>query len=77
MTTADPFPMTPVTDVGALGLPADVTDADGVLDVELPIALVATAVKVYATPSVKPFTAQDVAFAAAVHVKPPGLEVIV
>jgi hypothetical protein len=39
--------------------------------------LVATAVNVYATPSVSPVTAQEVAFAAAVHVNPPGLEVIV
>lgn len=53
------------------------TDADDELALELPIAFVATAVNVYATPSVSPETAHEVAFAAAVHVNPPGLEVIV
>ena len=53
------------------------TDADDELALELPIAFVATAVNVYATPSVSPETAQEVAFAAAVQVYPPGLEVIV
>ena len=75
--TEDPFATVAVTEVGADGAPADVTDADVPLAEELPIAFVATAVNVYATPSVNPDTAHEVALAAAVHVKPPGLEVIV
>ena len=75
--TEEPFATVAVTEVGADGAPADVTDADVPLAEELPIAFVATAVNVYATPSVNPDTAHEVALAAAVHVKPPGLEVIV
>jgi len=45
-TTEDPFATVAVTDVGADGAPAEVTDPERVLEVELPIALVATAVKV-------------------------------
>jgi hypothetical protein len=77
VTVAEPFPTVAVTDVGAPGAPAEVTDEDAPLEDELPIAFVATAVNVYATPSVRPETAQEVAFAAAVHVYPPGFEVIV
>jgi hypothetical protein len=66
-----------VTEVGAVGAPAEVTDPEGELEVELPIAFVATAVNVYAMPSVRPETAHEVAFAAAVQVNPPGFEVIV
>jgi hypothetical protein len=73
----EPLPTEPVTELGADGAPADVTEEDAPLEDEFPIALVATAVNVYATPSVNPVTAQEVAFAAAVHVNPPGLEVIV
>ena len=76
-TTEEPFATVAVTEVGADGAPAEVTDADDELALELPIAFVATAVNVYATPSVSPETAHEVAFAAAVHVNPPGLEVIV
>jgi hypothetical protein len=75
--TEEPFATVAVTEVGADGAPADVTDADVPLAEELPIAFVATAVNVYATPSVNPDTAHEVALAAAVQVKPPGFEVIV
>lgn len=77
VTTADPFPITPFTDVGALGLPAEVTEAEDPLVDELPIAFVATAVNVYATPSVSPVTAQDLAFASVAQVNPSGFDVIV
>jgi hypothetical protein len=73
----EPLPTVPVMLVGALAAPAEVTAEDAPLEDELPIALVATAENVYATPSVKPLTAHDVALAAAVHVNPPGLDVIV
>jgi hypothetical protein len=54
-----------------------VTAADDELALELPIVFVATAVNVYATPSVSPVTAHEVASAAAVQVNPPGLDVMV
>jgi hypothetical protein len=44
--TEEPLPTVPVTLVGALAVPADVTAEDAPLEVELPIALVATAVNV-------------------------------
>jgi hypothetical protein len=75
--TDDPFATDAVTEVGAVGAPAEVTADDGELALEFPIAFVATAVNVYATPSVNPDTAHEVALAAAVQVKPPGFEVIV
>ena len=46
VTTEEPLLTVPLTLVGALGAPADVTADDGPLDIELPIALVATAVNV-------------------------------
>jgi hypothetical protein len=42
----EPLPTVPVTLVGALAAPAEVTAEDALLEVELPIALVATAVNV-------------------------------
>jgi hypothetical protein len=77
VTVADPFPAVAVTEVGAPGAPAEVTDEDAPLEAEFPIAFVATAANVYATPSVRPETAHDVALAAAVQVKPPGSDVTV
>jgi hypothetical protein len=44
--TEEPLPTVPVTLVGALAAPAEVTAEDAPLEVELPIALVATAVNV-------------------------------
>ena len=46
VTTEEPLPTVPLTPVGALAVPAEVTDEDAPLEDELPIALVATAVNV-------------------------------
>ena len=58
---------------GACGVTADVAEEA----TELPISFVATTVNVYAVPLVKPETTHEDAFAAAVHVNPPGDEVTV
>ena len=52
-----------------------VTAADATEAAEVPLALVAVAVKVYAVPFVSPVTVQEVAGAVMVHVPPPGVAV--
>ena len=59
-TVAEPLPETAFTPVGASGLPAGVTAAD-VAAVDVPVELVAVALKVYAVPFVSPRITHDVA----------------
>jgi len=63
------------TDVGALGTVAGVTTLEATEATELPTALVATTVKVYAVPLVKPITFMDEVVPVAVM--PLGLDVTV
>jgi hypothetical protein len=58
-----------------VGTPAGVTVAVATDAAEVPTALVAVTVNVYATPLVKPFTVHEVD--ADVHVNEPGVEVTV
>ena len=76
-TTTCVSPATPETLVGAPGEANGVTAADALLALELPYALVATTVNVYAVPFVNPVTVHVAALPAAVHVAPPGLAVAV
>jgi hypothetical protein len=69
------LPATAVTLVGAPGIVAGVTAAEADEATELPTAFVATTVKVYAVPFVKPVTVIGVPVP--VSVKPPGEEVTV
>ena len=63
--------------VGALGVVAGVTEAEGAEFVEVPTPLLAVAVNVYAVPFVKPVTVHEVLGALAVQVLPSGDEVMV
>src|SRR6478736_5022407 len=60
-TWADLSPRTATTPVGAVGMPAGVTAADGAEGCEVPIALVALTVKVYEMPLIRPVTVPVVA----------------
>jgi len=57
---------------GAPGVVNGVLANDGVEGAELPTAVVAITLKVYAVPFVSPVTVHDVADPAEVHVAPPG-----
>ena len=61
-----------VTVVGALAADCGVTAEEDDEATESPISLVATTVNVYGVPLVRPVTTQEEAFAAALHVNPPG-----
>ena len=68
------------TDVGGPGTvfgATGVTAVDAEEATELPIAFVATTVKVYAVPFVNPVTFMELELAPPVAVIPPGLEVTV
>ena len=64
-----------VTEVGGFGVTVAVIDDDAALAADVPLAFVATAVKVYAVPSVKPVTVKG--DDAPDAVSPPGLDVTV
>ena len=66
-----------VTVVGALAADCGVTAEEDDEATESPISLVATTLNVYEVPLVRPVTTQEEAFAAALHVNPPGEEVTV
>lgn len=70
------LPRVPETAVGAFGTVAGVTEFDGSEGIEFPSTLVATTVKVYAVPFVRPVTVQVVA-PVVVQVKDPGEDVTV
>ncbi len=76
-TTTWVLPATPETPVGAPANTNGVTDAEALLALEFPYALVAMTVNVYAVPFVNPVTVHVAALPAAVHVAPPGLAVAV
>jgi hypothetical protein len=76
-TDACPSPAVAVIVDGALAAVCGVTDVVADDATELPISFVATTVNVYTVPFVKPETTHEVAFAAAVHVNPPGDDVTV
>ena len=61
-----------VTVVGALAADCGVTAEEEEDGTESPISLVATTLNVYGVPLVKPLTTHEEAFAAALHVNPPG-----
>ena len=72
-----PLPGSPNTSVGAPGNAYGVTADEALLALELPYALVAITVNVYAVPFVNPVTVHVVAPLDQVHVAPPGLAVTV
>ena len=74
-TLADRTPAVAVTDVGASGVVTGVTAADATLARELPALFVATTVKVYAVPLVRPV--QFAVTPVTAHVPPAGEEVTV
>jgi len=74
-TFADRTPAVAMTDVGASGVVAGVTAADAALASELPALFVATTVKVYAVPFVKPV--QLAVTPVTAHVPPAGDDVTV
>ena len=77
-TVTSSSPAAAITFVGAEGLATGVIELDGTDAAEVPgTEFRATAVKVYATPGVKPSTIQMVFGANTVQVKPPGEEVTV
>jgi hypothetical protein len=76
LTEADAFPADATTFVGVEGFPTGVTAADGVEEAEFPTEFLATAVKVYAVPLVKPVISQPVVGLVVVQVRPPGEDVI-
>jgi hypothetical protein len=71
-TVAEPLPGTAFTPVGASGFPAGVTEDEADVALEVPVELVAVALKVYAVPFVNGEIEHDVAGALTVHVAPPG-----
>jgi len=77
-TVASPFPEAAVTLVGTPGTVAcGETEVEADEGVEFPAVEVATTLKVYAVPLVRPLTVQVVAGAFTVHVRPPGEAVTV
>jgi hypothetical protein len=66
-----------VTVVGAPAADCGVTAEEDDEATEFPISLVATTVNVYGVPLVRPVTTHDKAFAAALHVNPPGEDMTV
>jgi len=77
LTVASAFPPVAVTPVGADGTVAGVTGFDCAEAALLPTAFVATTVKTYAVPLLRPDTVAEVAVAEALTVSPPGEEVTV
>ena len=71
-TLTAPSPTTAPGAVGTLGFAIGVTDADGVDAAEVPPALLAVAVNVYAVPFVRPDTTHAPDAPTIVHVAPPG-----
>ena len=76
-TDACPSPAVAVTVVGALAADCGVTAEEEADATESPISLVATTLNVYEVPLVKPLTTHEEAFAAALHVNPPGKDITV
>jgi hypothetical protein len=74
-TVAEPFPATAVTDVGAPGVVAGVTELEAAEAVLVPIAFVAVTVNVYAVPLTSPVIV--IGEPLLVAVKPPVLDVTV
>ena len=74
-TAACPFPAIAVTPVGAPGPAIGVTAVEAAEAAELPTPLVATTLKVYAVPLVRPVTVQSKP--EEVHVFDPGVDVTV
>jgi len=72
VTRTDPSPATTVGAAGTLGTGMGVTTADGADAAEVPPALVAVTVNVYAVPFVKPDTTHEPNAPPIVQVAPPG-----
>ena len=72
VTRTDPSPATPVGAAGTLGRGIGVTTADGADAAEVPPALVAVTVNVYAVPFVRPDTTHEPNAPPIVQVAPPG-----
>ena len=71
-TVAEPLPANAFTPVGASGFPAGVTDDEADVALEVPVELVAVALKVYTVPFVNGEIEHDGFGAITVQVAPPG-----